>query len=56
LPWPEKQAKILSNDHIDDLLAFAETTRQPLRNKLMILLSAKAGLRAVRLRTLRGTW
>jgi integrase len=41
-----KQAKILSNDHIDDLLAFAETTRQPVRNKLMILLSAKAGLRA----------
>jgi integrase len=41
-----KQAKILSNDHIEDLLAFAETTRQPLRNKLIILLSAKAGLRA----------
>jgi integrase len=49
-----KQAKILSNDHIDDLLAFAETTRQPVRNKLMILLSAKAGLRAGEIANL--TW
>ena len=49
-----KQAKILSNGHIDDLLAFAETTRQPLRNKLMILLSAKAGLRAGEIANL--TW
>jgi hypothetical protein len=51
-----KQAKILSNDHIDDLLAFAETTRQPVRNKLMILLSRKLGCAPVRLRTLPGTW
>jgi site-specific recombinase XerD len=49
-----KQAKILSNDRIDDLLAFAETTRQPLRNKLMIFLSAKAGLRAGEIANL--TW
>jgi integrase len=43
---PGKQAKILSNGNIDDLLLFAETTRQPVRNKVMVLLSAKAGLRA----------
>jgi integrase len=49
-----KQAKILSTDQIDDLLAFAETTRQPLRNKLIILLSAKAGLRAGEIANL--TW
>ena len=41
-----KQAKILSDANIDDLLLFAETTRQPARNKVIVLLSAKAGLRA----------
>jgi integrase len=41
-----KRAKVLSNDTIDDLLLFAETTRQPLRNKVIVLLSIKAGLRA----------
>jgi integrase len=41
-----KQAKILSDANIDDLLLYAETTRQPARNKVMALLSAKAGLRA----------
>jgi integrase/recombinase XerD len=43
---PGKQAKILSDANIHDLLLFAETTRQPARNKVMVLLSAKAGLRA----------
>jgi integrase len=43
---PGKQAKILSDANITDLLLFAETTRQPARNKVMVLLSAKAGLRA----------
>jgi integrase len=41
-----KQAKILSGDNLEDLLLFAETSRYPLRNKVMVLLSAKAGLRA----------
>jgi integrase len=41
-----KQAKILSDANVDDLLLYAETTRQPARNKAMVLLSAKAGLRA----------
>jgi integrase len=41
-----KQAKILSDANVDDLLLFAETTRQPARNRAMVLLSAKAGLRA----------
>jgi integrase/recombinase XerD len=41
-----KQAKTLSTDHIDDLLFFAERTRHPLRNRLIVLLSVKAGLRA----------
>jgi hypothetical protein len=44
-----KQAKTLSTDHIDDLLFFAERSRHPLRNRLVVLLSVKAGLRAVRL-------
>jgi integrase len=41
-----KQAKILSEDNLADLLLFAEASRQPLRNKVIVLLSAKAGLRA----------
>jgi integrase len=41
-----KQAKILSDDNLDDLLLVAETGRHPLRNKVIVLLSAKAGLRA----------
>jgi len=41
-----KQAKILSDDNLKDLLLFAETTRHRLRNKVIVLLSAKAGLRA----------
>jgi integrase len=45
-PMRGKQAKILSDDNLDDLLLFAETSRHPLRNKVVVLLSAKAGLRA----------
>jgi integrase len=41
-----KQAKILSDNNLDDLLLFAETSRHPLRNRLIVLMSAKAGLRA----------
>ena len=43
---PGKQAKILSTDHIDDLLFFADNTRFPLRNRVIVLLSIKAGIRA----------
>jgi integrase len=41
-----KQAKILSADDIGDLLVFASCTRHPLRNRVIVLLAAKAGLRA----------
>ncbi len=43
---PGKQAKILSRDNIRDLLAFAAQTRYPRRNRVLVLLSVKAGLRA----------
>ena len=43
---PGKQAKILHDQQITDLLLFASATRNPLRNKLIVLLSVKAGLRA----------
>ena len=43
---PGKQAKILSTDHIDDLLFFADNSRSALRNRVVVLLSTKAGLRA----------
>ena len=49
-----KQAKILSDDNIRDLLAFTELTRYPARNRVIVLLSAKAGLRAGEIANL--TW
>ena len=41
-----KQAKILSALDVSDLLAFVDCSRQPLRNRVLVLLSTKAGLRA----------
>lgn len=41
-----KQAKILSKAQLSDLLLYASCTRHPDRNRLIVLLSAKAGLRA----------
>jgi integrase/recombinase XerD len=41
-----KQAKILSPQELEILLADAATSRNPTRDRLMILLSFKAGLRA----------
>jgi integrase len=51
---PGKQAKILAADQIDNLLLFAETTRYPLRDRVIVLLSVKAGLRAAEIANL--TW
>ena len=51
---PGKQAKILSADHIDDLLFFAERSRHPVRNRLVVLLSVRAGFRAAEIAQL--TW
>jgi len=49
-----KRAKILSPDHVEDLLVFAAQTRAPLRNQVLVLLSVKAGLRAGEIANL--TW
>src|ERR1700730_16094837 len=49
-----KQAKILSKDSCDDLLVFASTTQHPVRDRLIVLLSIKAGLRAAEIGNL--TW
>jgi len=43
---PGKQAKILSLGDVNDLLVFATCTRHSLRNRVIVLLAAKAGLRA----------
>jgi integrase len=51
---PGKQAKILSPGQIEDLLFFANTTRNPDRNRVIVLLSVKAGLRAAEISNL--TW
>ena len=49
-----KRAKILSANHVEDLLFFAAQTRHPLRNQVLVLLSVKAGLRAAEIANL--TW
>jgi integrase len=41
-----KHAKILSDHRLNCLLIFACNTRNPIRDKLIVLLSVKAGLRA----------
>ena len=40
-----KRAKILNPVHLEDLLFFADHTRYPVRNRVIVLLSVKAGLR-----------
>jgi integrase/recombinase XerD len=49
-----KQAKTLTRGQIDAMLAYLSTTRYPERNRLIFLLSAKAGLRAKEIAKL--TW
>src|ERR1700737_1855229 len=51
---PGRRAKILSGPDVGDLLVFASCTRRPLRNTVLVLLSAKAGLRAGEIANL--TW
>src|SRR5216684_299320 len=51
---PGKQAKTLSKDDLQDLLVHASAARNPLRNRVIVLLSAKAGLRAGEIANL--TW
>ncbi len=41
-----KQAKTLSKGQIDAMLAHLSNTRHPERNRLIFILSVKAGLRA----------
>jgi integrase len=51
---PGKQAKILSEDNLQDLLVYASATRNPIRNRVIVPLSAKGGLRAGEIANL--TW
>ena len=41
-----KQAKVLSDPHINQLLSYARKSRYPKRNRVIVLLSVKAGMRA----------
>ena len=50
---PGKQAKILTQHQIDDLLFYAAQSRHPTRNQLIVCLSVKAGLRAAEIAKLR---
>jgi integrase len=49
-----KQAKVLSLADVADLLTFADCTRNQIRNRVIVLLSAKAGMRAGEIANL--TW
>ena len=49
-----RQAKLLSDQHLTNLLRFALASRYPERNRLIVLLSFKAGLRAAEIANL--TW
>jgi len=49
-----KQAKILNNKQQSMIMSYFDTTRYPVRNKIMFLLSFKAGLRAKEISSL--TW
>src|SRR3981081_2963152 len=48
-----KKAKILSEDDLQDLLFYAAATRDPIRKRVIVLLSAKAGLGAGEIANLR---
>jgi integrase len=41
-----RRAKVLSDQQIEDLLVYTSTIRNPERNRVIVLLSIKAGLRA----------
>src|SRR5262245_1953878 len=41
-----KQAKVLTKAQVDGVLAYLSGTRHPIRNRAILLLSVKAGLRA----------
>lgn len=49
----KRRAKILSDDQLQLAVQFISTHPNPLRNRVMLLLSAKAGLRAVEISRLR---
>ena len=49
-----KQAKVLFDHHVQALLAYANASRYPVRNRVIVLLSVKAGLRAGEIANL--TW
>jgi hypothetical protein len=46
LRCPDDRQKVLSNQQIEDLLVYTSTTRNLERNRVIVLLSVKAGLRA----------
>jgi integrase/recombinase XerD len=41
-----RQAKVLSDQQIEELIVYTSTTRNPERNRVIVLLSIKAGMRA----------
>ena len=51
-----KQAKIISDKQVRAVLAELATRRYPLRDRVMFLLSMKAGMRAVEIASIPGPW
>ena len=50
-----RQAKTLTKGQIEAVLAYLTSTRHPIRNRLIFLLSVKAGLRAKEIASLKWT-
>ena len=48
-----KQAKVLSRAQVDGVLGYIAKTRHPIRNRVIFLLSVKAGLRAKEIASLK---
>jgi hypothetical protein len=55
-PMAGKQAKTLSQDDLSLVLTSLTTTRHPIRNRVILLLSVKAGLRAAEISKSIGAW
>ena len=54
ISWQASKQKFLVDHHVQALLAYVQRTRNPVRNRVIVLLSVKAGLRAGEIANL--TW
>jgi transposase-like protein len=53
MPYGRQTSQILSDNDLSQVLAILQTTRHPIRNRCLVPLSAKAGLRAAEIARLK---